>query len=136
MLVYTRDELHALFEDLKLVAEQPAKVAKADPDPPALAVGEHHDHELSDEITMRFRRTEEDIYTTTVIYRPTGDEVLERADGDDGSVDLLSLDPYFWTFSLNGRPATEIALEKAISERHAFRVDPEKREIDFKSDAV
>lgn len=134
LLVYTRDELHTLFAGLKRTAAETAVVSEVEPpEPPALAVGEEHSVDLSDDTALRFRRTAEDVYTTTVVYRPSGTEVLERADRDDGSVELVYFDPCYWTFILDGGPATEDALERAIAERHAFRVDPNTREIYFKT---
>ena len=133
LLVYTRDELHRLFEGLKPSAEEDCAVISEPEPPPALKIGEEHLLEFSDAITMRVRRTEEEIYTTTVIDRRTGDEVLERADREDGSVELLYFDPYFWTVSIDGGPATEATLERAIDARHAFRVDPNARELHFKT---
>lgn len=136
LLVATRDEVHELFEGLKLPGDPSVEARDGAPEPPSLAVGEERSHELSDEITMRFRRAEEDVYITTLIHRPSGAEVLERADREEGGAEILYFDPYFWTTSLDGGPATEAELEKAISDHHAFRIDPEKREIHFKSDGI
>ncbi len=135
LLVSTRDEFRALFEPLKAPLEPPHEPAEEPIPPQTLAIGDEHSVDANDDITLRFRRTEEDVFTTTYIYRPTGAEVLERADDEEGGVELIGLDPYFWNFILNDGPATEAALNAATEARHAFRVDHHKREIRFKSEA-
>lgn len=136
LLVYTRDELHALFEGLSAPSEKSKSRSRAPGqtgEKHALAVGEEHCADFSDAIVMRVKRTSEGVYTTTIIDRASGAEVLERTDNEDGTVELVSFDPFFWTLSINNGGATEGDLARALSERHAFRIDPDKREIHFKT---
>ncbi|MFY9329187.1 MAG: hypothetical protein WAO76_14420, partial [Georgfuchsia sp.] len=72
-------------------------------------------------------------YTTTLIYRPTGDEVLERGDSDEGGAELKYFDPYFWSVKLNGEPITSDALDQALAAPHAFRINYPARELLFKT---
>jgi len=135
LLAYTRDELNALFDGVARSAPKAAATIGSElPEPPALQVGEEHSHDLSDATTLRFRRSAEDVYTTIMVDRRSGEEVLERADNEDGAAELVYFDPYFWTVILNNGPATERELKEAIARRHAFRVDPHMRQIQFKSE--
>jgi len=72
-------------------------------------------------------------YKTIFIYRPTGDEILERDDSEQDGAQLKYFDPYFWSVKLNGGPATGEALERALTGPHAFRIDYSARELQFKT---
>src|SRR5260221_7220281 len=97
------------------------------------AISEEHLHNVSDTLAMRFKRTGETVYTTTFIYRPTGDEILERDDSEERGVELKRFDPYFWSVKLNGGPTTADALERVLAAPHAFRIDYSARELLFKT---
>ncbi|AZG10199.1 hypothetical protein EGT29_21300 [Pigmentiphaga sp. H8] len=136
LLVATRDNVHELFAAHKPPPAPPPSepdVSELIANPPALAIGEEHIHDASDTLAMRFKRTGEVAYKTTFIYRPTGDEILERDDSELDGVELKYFDPYFWTVKLNGGPATGEALECALAEPHAFRIDYAARELLFKT---
>lgn len=134
LLVRTRDEIHALFEPLEVPDACPFPSPAEPETPPAMEIGEAQLVDATDEIQLRIRRTDERLYTTTYIHRPAGAEVLERSDDEDGTTQLLFFDPYFWTVFLDGGPATEGALEQAIENRHAHRIDHLNREIHFKTE--
>jgi hypothetical protein len=137
LVVATRDDVHLLFKDC-----EPIKTA-SEPDveelivnPPALAIGEHHVQDASETLSMRFAHISEGLYSTTFIYRPTGDEILEREDSEASGADLKYFDPFFWTVELNGQSATENALEQALGGPHAFRIDYSTRKILFKTELL
>jgi hypothetical protein len=128
LLVRSRDEFLSMFAEHK--PSKPAEPATADQrEPSAIAVGEETILDVSDDVALRLRRPAEEVLETTYIYRTTGDPVLERVDHENGDVDLAWVDPVFWTFSVNGRPATEALLERAFAGNHAHRVDHLRREI-------
>lgn len=132
LLVATRDNVHGLFESLKTTSQRPEPdVSELTDNRPALAIGEEHLHEASDTLAMRFKRTGKMVYTTTFIYRPTGDEILERDDSDERGAELKYFDPHFWSVKLNGGPATEKTLEQALAGPYAFRTEYSTREILF-----
>lgn len=134
LLVSTRDNVHGLFEPYKTTSPpSEPDVSELTENPPALAIGEEHLHNASDTLAMRFKRTGETAYTTTLIYRPTGDEVLKRGDSDEGGVELKYFDPYFWSVKLNGEPTTGETLEQALAGPHAFRINYPERELLFKT---
>lgn len=134
LLVATRDNVHGLFGPHKRMSAPPEPDVSELPDnPPALAIGEEHLHDALDTLTMRFKRTGETAYTTTFIYRPTGDVILERGDSEEGGGELRYFDPYFWSVRLNGGPTTGQALEQALAAPHAFRIDYSARELLFKT---
>lgn len=134
LLVRTRDEVHKLFEPLGVPDVVPTEPADEPTVPPSLPIGKDQLIDATDEIQLRIRRIDGCLYTTTYIHRPSGAEVLERTDDEDGSTHLKFFDPYFWTIILDGGPATESALETAIADRHAHRIDHLKREIHFKTE--
>jgi hypothetical protein len=134
LLVATRDDVHRLFEPYKITSPPPEpEVSELTDNPPALAIGEEHLHDASDTLAMRFKRTGETVYTTTFIYRPNGDEILERDDSEERGTELKHFDPYFWSVKLNGGPATADALEQVLAAPHAFRIDYSARELLFKT---
>lgn len=134
LLIATRDNVHDLFKAYKSPSLPPEPdVSELTSNPPALAIGEEHLHNASDTLTMRFKRTGEMAYRTTFIYRPTGNEILERDDSDQGGAELKYFDPYFWSVKLNGGPVTGEALERALAGPHAFRIDYSARELLFKT---
>jgi hypothetical protein len=134
LLVATRDGIHRLFEPYKTMPPPPEPDVSEIPDnPPALAIGEEHLHDASDTLAIRFKRTDEAVYTTTFIYRPTGEEILERDDSEDGGPSLKYFDPYFWNVRLNGGSTTGEALEQALALPHAFRIDYPARQLLFKT---
>jgi hypothetical protein len=134
LLVASRDEFQAMFAEHKPSVPAEPETAQ-EPEPPALVSGEEAIHDVSDDIAIRWRRSAEDVLATTYIYRGTGDAVLERIDHENGDVDLVWADPVFWTFTVNGGPATEALLERAIAGQHAHRVDHVRREILIKTAA-
>jgi hypothetical protein len=134
LLVATRDDVHELFGPYKKASPPPEPdVSELTDNPPVLAIGEERFHDVSDTLTVRFKRTGETAYTTTFIYRPAGNDVLERTDSEAGSTELKYFDPYFWIVKLNGGPATDEALERALAGPHAFRIDYPSRELLFKT---
>lgn len=134
LLIATRDAVHGLFEPYKTTSLSPEPdLSELADNPPVLAIGEEHLHDASDTLVMRFKRTGETVYTTTFIHRPTGDEILERADSEEGGTELKYFDPYFWSVKLNGGPTTGEALEQALAAPHAFRIDYSARELLFKT---
>lgn len=134
LLVATRDNVHDLFDAYRSPPLPPEPdVSELTANPPVLAINEEHLHDASDTLAMRFKRTGETAYRTTFIYRPTGDEILERDDSEQGGVELKYFDPYFWSVKLNGGPATSEALERALAGSHAFRIDYPARELLFKT---
>ncbi len=134
LLIETRDDVHALFKPYKTISPPPEPdISELTDNPPALAIGEDHLHEASDTLTMRFERASESVYTTSFIYRPTGQEILTRDDSKEDGVNLRYFDPYFWNVQLNGKPTTRNALEQALALPHAFRINYSAREIFFKT---
>jgi len=135
LLVATRDSVHGLLEPYKTTASPPPEpdVSALMDNPPALAIGDEHLLDASDTLAMRFKRIGETAYTTTFIYRPTGNEILERDDSEEGGAELKYFDPYFWIVKLNGGPTTGEALEQALAAPHAFRIDYSARELLFKT---
>lgn len=135
LIVATRDDIHLLFKG----CEQEKAVSEPDVEEliinsPGLAIGECHVQEASETLSMRFAHISEGLYSTTLIYRPTGDEILEREDSQASGADLKYFDPYFWSVELNGQSATEKALEQALCCPHASRVDYSSRKILFKTE--
>jgi len=133
LLVKTRDELHRLFEGLTAPSVERVPPVEENLLDPGLTIGYEHVFEASEDILLRSRRIDENTLSTIYIHRPSGAEVLRRVDLADGGVKLQSLDPFFWTFSLNGGPVTEGALDEAMAGLHAHRIDHHRREILFKS---
>lgn len=133
LLVATRDEVHGLFDFLKATSPPEPDVCEPTSKPPVLAVGEEYLHEASETLAIRFRRTGETVYRSTFIYRPTGEEILERDDSDEDGAELKYFDPYFWNVKLNSNPTTREALEHAIAGPHAFRIDCSTWELLFKT---
>jgi hypothetical protein len=134
LLVATRDNVHDLFAAYKPPSPpSEPNVSELTANPPALAIGEECLHDASDTLAMRFKRTGEMAYRTTLIYRPTGDEILEREESEQDGVELKYFDPYFWSVKLNGGPTTSEALERALAGPHAFRIDYSARELLFKT---
>jgi hypothetical protein len=132
MLVTSRDEFKELFADFRQESA-PSSQPADETEPPEMAIGESHMLDASDEIALRVERTASDTLTTSYVYRPTDDVVLERADYEEGGVDLLSFDPIYWTFVLNGGPVTSSMLERALAQPHAHRIDVGERRILLKT---
>jgi hypothetical protein len=135
LLVATRDELHQLFEGLG----QPMEEIAADEDiqkqvQEGLQIGQSAPFDATEDIQMVFTRTAENTIDTVYVDRTTGEVVLERSDSEENGAELKWFEPVFWSVSLNGKPATERALIKALEEPHAFRVDHVQHSIIFKTD--
>jgi hypothetical protein len=135
IVVATRDDVHSLFKDCESAKAEPEPdVEELIINPPALAIGESHVEDASETLSMRFTHISEALYSTTFIYRPTGDEILEREDSEASGADLTYFDPFFWSVELNGQSATENALQQALDSPHAFRIDYSTRKIQFKTE--
>lgn len=126
LLVRSRDEFQGMFAEHKPPVSSATPEA---PEPPALAVGEEHRFEVSEDLELLWKRSAENVLATTYIHRATGEPVLERLDHENGEVELMGADPFFWTFTVNGGPATEALLERVSARPHAHRVDHEQRAI-------
>lgn len=139
LLTASRDEFAALFATHRpatLVNAHDLDPATANaPEPPPLAVDEVKIVDVSEEIALRWRRMAEDSLETLYLDRASGEQVLERIDHEDGSVELVWADPVYWTFTLNGGTMTQAELDRVIQGPHAFRVDHLKRRILFKAEA-
>lgn len=124
LLVASRDEFQAMFADhLPSEQDEPDPSEDTEPESPTLAIGEEHTFDASPHIALRWLRTADDTLSITYLHRGTGDPVLERVDHDDGTVALGWADPVFWTFTIDGEPATEASLERATTRPHAHRID-------------
>jgi hypothetical protein len=117
---------------LKPPNETPAPPTVAPEPDQELAIGEERTLDASEDILIRFRRTDENTTEAVYIYRPTGAEVLERHITEDGG-ELRYFDPYFWIVTLNDKPVTEQILEEALKGSVAFRIDHNVGEILFKT---
>lgn len=134
LLTATRDEMHDLFAGLTSAAvPEPDEVAG---EPKEMAIGAEIELNPSREIALRVKRTGEEEFHTTYVHRPTGENVLERVELSEGGVELRYVDPFFWTFKLNGEPVTERALEEALTKPHAQRIDHNTREIHLKTGGI
>lgn len=133
LLSATRDDVHSLFRPLKPETPPPEPdVADMTETPPLFPIGEERTHNASDTLAVRFKRTGEATYATTFVYRPSGDEILERTDSDSGP-ELKYFDPCFWSVKLNGGPTTTTVLEQALAKPHAFRIDYPNHQLLFKT---
>lgn len=133
LLAASRDEFEEMFADHRPAEPISPVPLPEEPEAPALAVGEEVTIDASPDIAFRWRRTAEDVLSTTYLHRATGEAVLERADHDDGTVELSWADPVFWTFTVDGQPATEASLDRATSGPHAHRIDHNGRRILIKT---
>lgn len=138
LFVSTRDELHQLFEGLRQPIEESVVADEVTQQQvqEGLQVGQSAPFDATEDIQMVFTRTAEDIVDIVYVHRPTGEVVLERSDSEEGRAELKWFEPVFWNVSLNGKPATEQALIKALEGPHAFRVDHIEHAIIFKTDAA
>lgn len=135
LLVRTRDELHQLFEGLRQPVEESTDSEIAEQQvQDGLQVGQSATFDATEDIRMVFTRTAENLVDIVYVHRPTGEVVLERSDSEDEGAELKWFEPVFWSVSLNGKPATEQALVKAMEEPHAFRVDHVEHSIILKTD--
>ncbi|NTI17053.1 hypothetical protein G6L29_15545 [Agrobacterium rhizogenes] len=135
LLVSTRDELHHLFVGLRQPLEETSvDEAAEEAVRESLQVGGTASFDATDDIQMVFTRTAKSIVDTAYVYRPTGEVILERSDSDEDGAELKWFEPVFWAVSLNGKPATERALIKAMEKPRAFRIDHIKHAIIFKTD--
>lgn len=132
LLVRSRDEFCAMFIEHRQSPEPTAQVDET-PKFPDLAIGEEKVVAVSDQLAFRWRQTADDQLETTYIDSMSGDAVLERVDHENGDVDLVWADPVYWTFIVNGGPATEASIEQALALPHAHRIDHVRRQILFKT---
>lgn len=134
LLVHTRDEVHRLFAGLgQTGVETNFDEAAEEVLEEGLAIGESASVDATDDIRLVFTRTADDAVDVAYFCRSTGELVLERSDSASSGNELKRFDPFFWSFSVNGKPATEQTLAKAIKAPHAFRVDHVKRIIMVKT---
>ncbi|MGZ2484588.1 hypothetical protein ACVITL_003111 [Rhizobium pisi] len=127
LLVYTRDELHHLFEGIERNAEEPLVAEQVIEEVTnLLQIGETASHDLTADLRAKFTRTSEDSFLVEYICRDTGEIVLERTESERVGVQLQYFDPLFWKFTINGRPATEGRLKSIEEKPYAFAIDHEK----------
>lgn len=127
--------MHELFADTKTSAavSEPDGIAG---EPNEIAIGAEIELHPNEEIALRVKRIGQEEFQTTYVHRPTGENVLERVELGEGVTELRYVDPFFWSFKLNGEPVTERALEEALTKPHAQRIDHNSREIHLKTGAI
>lgn len=133
LLVKTRDEIHVLFDGLMQSNSQPPFTETKPEDSQDLAIGDDTIVDVSKQLSLQMHRIDENETLMRYICRETGENVLERAEFEDGSAELRYFDPFFWTIRLNGASTTETQLEQALTLSHAYRIDHEARELLFKT---
>lgn len=144
-LVCTRDEVHSLFRDFKARADEIIERENCEAQE-ALALQEAKTKAGADEgmrvgetkvllssPVMTIEATLVQANEVEVRYRDTksGAVVLQSTESENGAyLDLYDL--YYWTFTLNGEPATNDQMSFMDGNDFAFKADPQTRTLHFK----
>ncbi len=90
-------------------------------------------HETADTVTV-VQRQQQRACEMVVIARHTGDWVLRLcADPVTGQLKPVSVDPYFWTFDIDGRAATHHDLEDSnLSGYTSVRFNASQRQLSLR----
>ncbi|MDI1301303.1 MAG: DUF5677 domain-containing protein [bacterium] len=139
-LVGTRDEITALFADVKK-SDSGMVGGKLDGEniveevniPSDIQIGQSVILAETDEIRIRVERTSQTRADLFYEIKATGDIVLHRTDSEDEGVVLNEFDSVYWRVLINGSPATMKQLDKAFNGSMAFKVDHIARTLHIKT---
>lgn len=138
-LVSARDELHELFAEFKLQAEEKIReesaLVIASDEPVAgegLAIGQTVVLPETKDVAIEVTRTSEDSIESVYRYKATGDVILRRTDSEEAGTTLTQFDAVFWNVLVNNRPATESQLHDLETKPWAFKADYLTRTLSLK----
>jgi hypothetical protein len=149
LIVASREEMHALFDGLEqdpaYVAMQQAERVGGETEGETdngdteagddLRIGESASVDVSEDISITYRRATIDEIAVVYVHRPSGETVFEGTISEAEGLQFESFDPYYWEISVDGAPTTLAAVERMIAAEFLMRIDLEGRRILFKTRA-
>lgn len=138
LLVGARDELGVLFKGLvpdQVEAEAVSLPAAPFPEPSGNEFYVGESRTVHDDGTIRLEVTRNSEVDLTVVFYDvlSSQPVLRRHESEEEGGSLEWFDPFFWSVSIDGAPASERSFTEMEKNGFAFRVDPETRQLLFKT---
>jgi hypothetical protein len=136
LIVAMRDEMHLMFDGLtKLSADPVDNSDKISPEFKLIEIGDTDVMDATEDIRITRKRETQELVTISYTYVPTNAVVFEGAFDTDDLLDFKMFDPYFWSISINNRPATHNDIASIEEGNFLIEIDHVGRKIAFKKPA-